>query len=348
MRSAGCTRHVAGRNSKHLFALTCEECCEVFRRVAAPYCKARDWYRRALKDGMPDESPPCGLPDGLGWSAPAVDAMAEQDGVVKLVFRLADGARVETVVIPASNRTTLCVSSQAGCRMGCLFCTTGARGFCRDLRPEEIVGQVYAARHVLGHAVDNIVFMGMGEPLDNAAHVFQAIRVLSDQRGFDIAPRRMTLSTAGLPEGIRMLGERGFPGLRLAISLNAANDRLRSRLMPVNRHYPLAVLKQALQKYPLRGKELFFIEYVLLQGVNDSPEHAAELAMFVRDIPVRVNVIAFNPGPLSRFTAPDTDGCRRFCACLAREGIFVRQRSSRGQGIQAACGQLGTGAAAAP
>lgn len=203
------------------------------------------------------------------------------------------------------------------------------------------MGQLFAVRHVLGRAVDNIVFMGMGEPLDNIANVVQAIRVMSDQRGFDIAPRHVTVSTAGLPDGIRHLGAAGLPGLRLALSLNAANDTLRSRLMPVNRSYPLAVLKQTLQSYPLRAKEVFFIEYVLCRGVNDSPEHACELARFLSDIPARVNVIGFNPGRSSLFEHPGEEGCRRFCMLLDREGVFVRLRSSRGQAIQAACGQLG-------
>lgn len=327
----------------HLFALTCEECAGAFLAAGTARCHALAWYRRALKNGRPDHEPGHRMPAGLEWDAPAIDGMVEQDGVVRIVCRLADGVRVESVIISMPGRTTLCVSSQAGCRMGCLFCTTGAQGFRRDLRTEEIVGQVYAVRHVLGRAVDNIVFMGMGEPLDNAANVFQALRVLSDQRGLDIAPRRMTVSTAGLPEGMRKLGELGLPGLRLAISLNAANDELRSMLMPVNRSHPLAALKQAFYDYPLRKKDVLFIEYVLLKGVNDSAHHAAELAMFLRDVPARVNVIGCNPGPGSRFESPGEEECRQFCAQLARNHVFVRLRSSRGQGIQAGCGQLASG-----
>lgn len=321
----------------HIFACTCDEFADALRPVRGGLAHAVDLYRRALKYGD------CtGLPPGIGCRASEIDATVETEGIVKAVFRLADGVRVEAVVIPQPGRTTLCVSSQAGCRMGCLFCTTGAHGFVRDLRTEEIVGQLFAVRHVLGRSVDNIVFMGMGEPLDNIATVVQAIRVISDQRGFDIALRRITVSTAGLPDGIRQLGAAGLPGLRLALSLNAANDHLRSRLMPVNRSYPLAVLKQALESYPLRKKEVFFIEYVLLKGVNDTPEHAVELARFLSDIPARVNVIGCNPGPAGRFENPGEEGLRRFCTLLAREGVFVRLRSSRGQDIQAACGQLGT------
>lgn len=325
----------------HLFSLTCDECIEAFSAVGTARFHALEWYRQALKYGRPDGEPGFRLPGGLDWSTPGICASAEQDGVEKMAFELGDGVRVETVIIPADGRTTLCVSSQAGCRMGCLFCATGAGGFRRNLRPEEIVAQVFAVRHGLNRPVDNIVFMGMGEPLDNIDALVQAIRVLSDQRGFDISPRRMTISTAGIPEGIRRLGALGLPGLRLAISLNAANDTLRSQLMPVNRRYPLAKLKKALHDYPLKKKEVFFIEYVLLKGINDGPEHAAELAGFLEGLPVRVNVIGYNPGPGSRFESPGPEACRSFCDLLARAGVFVRLRTSKGQGIQAACGQLG-------
>ncbi len=327
----------------HLFALTCDEFSEVLSVVGTKQFHATAWYRSVIKNGRPDSTSICRLPDDFDWSVPDIDAMDEHEGVVKIIFRFVDGVRVEAVVIPSERRTTLCVSSQAGCRMGCLFCCTGANGFSRDLRCQEIVGQVFAVRHVLGRSVDNIVFMGMGEPLDNISNVVQALRVLSDQRGFDIAPRHITVSTAGLPDGIRHVGDLGLPGLRLAISLNAANDELRSSLMPVNRRYPLAALKQALQDYPLKKREIFFIEYVLLKGVNDSPEHGAELVRFLTGLPVRVNVIDYNPGHGSRFESPGHAACKRFCALIARQGIFVRLRSSRGHGIQAACGQLGAG-----
>jgi len=327
----------------HLFSLTCDECAEAFSAVGTARVHAVAWYRQAMKHGsLGGESDLC-LPAGLAWNTPGICGKVQQDGVEKIVFELKDGVRVETVLIPAANRTTLCVSSQAGCRMGCRFCCTGAHGFIRNLSCEEIVGQVFAARHDLEHSIDNIVFMGMGEPLDNIDNVVQAIRVLSDPRGFDIAPRHITLSTAGLPDGIRFLGDLGLPGLRMAISLNAANDELRSYLMPVNHRYPLAVLKQALQEYPLKKREVFFIEYVLLKGVNDGPEHAAELIRFVEDLPVRVNVIAYNAGSDGCFMSPTTEDCQHFCALIADAGVFVRLRSSRGHDILAACGQLGAG-----
>lgn len=336
----------------HLLSLTCNELAGALHTGSGKgMFHAAALYRHVFKRGNPDLSAVPELPQAwllkknlqcaFDVKAPDIAAVVGQEGVTKIVFSLADGQRVESVWIPMPGRSTLCISSQAGCRMGCAFCRTGSLGLLRNLLAEEIVGQVYAVRHGLGRAVDNIVFMGMGEPLDNFENVMQAIRVLSDQRGLDIPHSHMTISTAGLTDGIRRLGELGWPGLNLAVSLNAADDELRSQLMPVNAIHPLAQLKQALQSYPLRKKGVFFIEYVLLKGVNDRREHAAGLARFLEGLPVRVNVIGYNPGPDGLFESPGEQHCRLFCTWLAGEGIFVRMRVSRGTGILAACGQLG-------
>jgi 23S rRNA (adenine2503-C2)-methyltransferase len=336
----------------HLFSLTCTSFADALHEGwGKGMFYAAAVYRHVFKRGATDiaatpELARAGLikqelQHAFDVSAPAIADVVEQDGVTKIVFSLADGLRVESVWIPMPRRSTLCISCQVGCRMGCAFCRTGSLGLLRNLAVEEIVGQVYAVRHVLGHAIDNIVFMGMGEPLDNFDNVMQAVRVLSDQRGLDIPHSHMTISTAGLTDGIRRLGELCWPGLNLALSLNAADDELRSQLMPINDLHPLAHLKQALRSYPLRKKGVFFIEYVLLKGVNDSCGQAAELARFLEGLPVRVNVIGYNPGPASLFESPGEETCKLFCAWLAREGIFVRMRPSRGQGIHAACGQLG-------
>jgi 23S rRNA (adenine2503-C2)-methyltransferase len=336
----------------HLFSLTCNEFAAVLReRWDKGMFHASAAYRHVFKMGIPDiasvpeYSSAQGLArelcDAFDCRAPFIENSVEHDGVTKIVFQLPGSVRVESVLIPMPHRSTLCLSSQAGCRMGCLFCHTGSCGFVRNLTTDEIVGQVYAVRHGLGRRVDNIVFMGMGEPLDNFDNVAQAIRILSDQRGFDIAHSHMTVSTAGLPDGIRRLGELGWPTLKLAISLNAATDAVRSQLMPVNRRYPLAVLKQALHSYPLRPQGVLFIEYVLLKGVNDSQKHAAELVRFLDGLPVRVNVIRYNPVSGGLFESPAGEDCRGFCARLVGEGLFVRLRASRGLGLQAACGQLG-------
>ncbi|HSM73796.1 MAG TPA: 23S rRNA (adenine(2503)-C(2))-methyltransferase RlmN, partial [Desulfobacterales bacterium] len=247
---------------------------------------------------------------------------------------------------PAANRTTLCVSAQVGCRMGCRFCATGAMGFGRNLLPEEIVWQVWAARFRLAARVDNVVFMGMGEPLDNFAPLARALRVMSDQRGLDIAPRRITVSSAGHAEGIRRLGRLGLPNLRLAVSLNAADDRLRSRLMPINRRYPLACLKAALEGFPIGRDGVVLVEYVLLAGVNDARSDAAGLAAYLKGLVVRVNLIAYNGGGRSGFAAPPAAQVARFRRWLAEEGVFCCRRQPRGRDILAACGQLGASLAA--
>jgi 23S rRNA (adenine2503-C2)-methyltransferase len=263
-------------------------------------------------------------------------------GVMKFVSRLADGEHIESVIIPAAGRTTLCISSQAGCRMGCLFCATGRMGFRRDLAAEEIVWQIMAARFLLCRRVDNIVFMGMGEPLDNLDAVARALHVITDQRGLDIAPRHVTVSTAGHADGIRALVAIGFPHLRVAVSINATDDALRSRLMPINRKYPLSKLRETMDTLARGRGETVLIEYVLLAGVNDSEDDAASLARYLKGLPVRVNVIAYNSTQGAIYDTPKPAQIRRFVARLAAEKLFVRIRQSRGQGLLAACGQLGS------
>ena len=336
----------------HFFSLTSTEFLSIMHeRWGKGLFHGLAAYRQVLKHGKPDiaaapefSANPALARDicsAFALTVPQIAEIAEDAGSAKIVFRLSDGLLVEAVWLPMPRRATLCISSQAGCRMGCTFCRTGALGFKRDLLAEEIAGQVWAVRHGLGRPVDNIVFMGMGEPLDNFDNVAQAIRVLSDQHSFDIAHSRITVSTAGLPHGIHRMGELNWPGLNLAVSLNAANDGLRSQLMPVNGTYPLQHLKNALLSYPLRKRGVFLIEYVLLKGVNDGPEHAAELIGFVEGLPVKVNVIGYNRVPDLLFESPGEEACRLFCKRIADGGIFVRLRSSRGQGVRAGCGQLG-------
>jgi 23S rRNA (adenine2503-C2)-methyltransferase len=224
--------------------------------------------------------------------------------------------------------------------MNCAFCATGAGGFTRNLSAAEIVTQVWAAVFTLGCRIDNIVFMGMGEPLDNIDNVVQSIRGMSDQRGFDIPQRSITLSTAGHADGIKELGCRNVPHIKLAVSLNAPNNDLRSRLMPINKKYPLEKLKEQLRLFPLGKRGVFFIEYVLLEGVNDSREMAHQLADFLEGLPVRVNLIAFNESPLCGFKSPPAAKVKQFASWLTGRNLFVRTRKSYGQDISAACGQL--------
>lgn len=336
----------------NLFELTFEQLVgEMKRRYGKGLYHAAALYREIFKKGNTSLS---GVPEFS--SSPSLAAQLagdmclpscriterqEDEGVVKFASALADDRIIESVIIPSHGRTTLCVSSQVGCRMGCRFCVTGRTGFVRNLTVGEIVWQAHAAQFGLSQKIDNIVFMGMGEPLDNFDHSMQALRVMSDQRGLDIAQSHITLSSAGHADGIRDLGASNFRNLRLAVSLNAANDALRSYLMPINQKYPLARLKQELRAFPLGKRGVIFIEYVLIEGVNDSRENARELASYLFDLPVRVNVIAYNPGGSQIYAAPSPEKVQRFCGWLSDERLFVRLRRPRGQSIMAACGQLG-------
>lgn len=295
---------------------------------------------------LPSSTPPSGLtdlkfPDGLP-GLPQLIARQEEQGVTKLLFQLTDGLEIETVVLPMPRHVTLCISCQVGCRMGCRFCETGRMGLKRNLEVEEIVAQVHFGRSVLGLGVRNVVFMGMGEPLDNIDAVIQAVRVLTDQRGINITLRHITLSTAGIVPGIQRLAGLNWPRLSLAISLNAPDDKLRRQLMPAAAAaWPLSTLKQALKNYPLPADGFFFIEYVLIRGINDSAEHARQTAAWLKDLPAKVNLIACNPRSDSPFGAPFAEDIERFRRILVEERLFVRLRGSRGRSIRAACGQLG-------
>jgi 23S rRNA (adenine2503-C2)-methyltransferase len=261
--------------------------------------------------------------------------------LTKIVLRLGDGFEVESVIVPMASHTTICISSQVGCRMGCRFCETAQLGFKRNLDAGEIVAQVWIARHILGCDIRNVVFMGMGEPLDNFDQVTQAMRVLSDQRGLDIAKGRMTLSTAGLVDGLARLAALGWPQPKLAVSLNAASDGVRNRIMPINRRYPLAALRRALLNYPLGNKDALFFEYVLIPGLNDDPADVRHLVEFLSPFRAKVNLIPLNPRRQAPFRAPTQNEIDRFHTMLVQEGLFVRLRITKGHEIMAACGQLG-------
>jgi 23S rRNA (adenine2503-C2)-methyltransferase len=263
-----------------------------------------------------------------------------QDGTRKLLFELADGARVESVLIPEQDHSTLCISSQAGCRQGCRFCRTASLGFQRNLTPAEITGQVLTARAMSAEdrPLTNLVFMGMGEPLDNLDNLNIALEHILGDHGLQMSQRRVTVSTVGLVDRLAELG-RCTPAA-LAVSLNAPNDELRSRLMPVNTRFPLAMLKEALLAYPLKPTRRITLEYVLLAGINDQPEHARELAKWVHGLKCKVNLIAFNPHPGSEFERPDDAVIERFQKILIDKHITALLRASRGSDISAACGQL--------
>ena len=261
-----------------------------------------------------------------------------QDGSRKLVFRLDDGARVSSVLMPDDGRVTLCLSTQVGCGYACAFCLTGTMGLTRNLTAAEMLGQVLRA-NATEHAT-HLVFMGMGEPLANYAEVLRTLRILTDAKlGFGYSPRRITVSTVGLVTGIEKLGRENLK-VNLAISLHAASDEIRSRLMPVNRAWDLQALMGAVRRYPLAPRQRVFFEYVLLDGVNDAPEEAHRLARLLRNIRAKVNLIPFNDWPGSDFRRPPLARILAFQSILLEAGITTTVRWSRGEDIGAACGQL--------
>ncbi len=282
------------------------------------------------------------LEESFTLSAPAVTGVrSSPDGTAKLVLRLADGSPCETVVIPEGRRLTQCLSSQAGCPLGCTFCQTGRMGFTRNLTAAEIAGQWLAARRRRpgGPEVTNFVFMGMGEPLLNYEAVRDAVGILTAPWGAGISPSRITVSTAGIVPAMARMG-REMPEVGLAVSLNAPDDSLRDRLMPVNRKYPLGELVEALRRYPAKRRPVT-VEYVLLGGVNDSAKMAAALADLLRGVRCKINLIPFNRHSEIPYVPPSERAVEGFQAVLRRAGYTAPVRRSKGGDIAAACGQLG-------
>jgi 23S rRNA (adenine2503-C2)-methyltransferase len=241
-----------------------------------------------------------------------------------------------------NNYTTLCVSSQAGCRFGCVFCETGKNGFIRNLTTEEIVGQLYNARFLLKNSsIKNIVFMGMGEPLDNTENVIQAVKIISDQRCFNIARKNITISTIGIPDQIEKLSSNLNPVPNLAVSLNSAVNSTRSKIMPINKKHDLSDLRTALLSYPLRSSSAILFEYLLMPVINDSYDDAQELIDFVKPFKARVNIIPYNENSCAYISSPSYEKVKEFSKWLADKSIFVRMRTRKGSKLMAACGQLG-------
>jgi 23S rRNA (adenine2503-C2)-methyltransferase len=272
-------------------------------------------------------------------------SQASADGTRKWLLRLESGQAIEMVFIPEPGRGTLCISSQVGCTMDCGFCSTGQQGFNRNLSTAEIVGQVWLANRELGYSPDgdrvitNVVFMGMGEPLMNYRNVVPAAEVMMDDLGLDLSRRRVTISTSGLvPQMMRIADE---TNVALAVSLHAPNDELRSELMPINRRHPIGSLLEACWHYVEKqnARNVTF-EYVMLDGVNDRPEHARQLASLLRGRPAKVNLIPFNPFPRTRYRRSTEQAIERFRDLLIKGGIIATIRRTRGDDIDAACGQL--------
>lgn len=269
------------------------------------------------------------------------------DGTHKWLLRLADGNAIETVFIPEDDRGTLCVSSQVGCALDCTFCSTARQGFNRNLTTAEIIGQLWVAKRTLQadprgeRAVSNVVLMGMGEPLLNFDNVINALRLMLDDNAYGLSKRRVTLSTSGVLPALDRLAD--TLDVSLAVSLHAPNDELRDQLVPLNRKYPihdlLAMCRQFLAKKTTERNHITW-EYVMLDGMNDKDEHAHQLAKLLRGIPSKINLIPFNPFPETRFKRSSNNRIHRFRDILVEAGYTVITRKTRGDDIDAACGQL--------
>lgn len=271
------------------------------------------------------------------------------DGTRKWLFDVGNGNAVEAVFIPEDDRGTLCISTQAGCAMGCLFCSTGKQGFNRNLTTGEIVGQLWTAERELrreggitdpnDRVISNVVLMGMGEPLQNLDNVIPALRIFLDDNGYGLSRRRVTVSTSGLVRQMDKLGE-AVP-VALAVSLHAPDDALRDKLMPVNKKHPLEELLAACRRYlKVAPRDFITFEYLLLGGINDAPEQATALVKLVKTVPCKFNLIPFNPFPDSDLKQPEREKVLAFAKILNDAGIVTTVRKTRGDDIAAACGQL--------
>lgn len=267
------------------------------------------------------------------------------DGTRKWLLDVGNANAVETVFIPETNRGTLCISSQAGCALDCAFCSTGKQGFNRNLSAAEIIGQLWLANRMLGangdgeRVISNVVMMGMGEPLANFDNVVSALKLMLDDNAYGLSRRRVTVSTSGIVPAMDRL--RDTCPTALAVSLHASNDALRDRLVPINQKYPLRELMAACRRYLEKApRDFVTFEYVMLDGINDSDAHARELIALVRDVPCKFNLIPFNPFPGSGFERSPAPRIRRFAEILIDAGIVTTTRKTRGDDVDAACGQL--------
>jgi 23S rRNA (adenine2503-C2)-methyltransferase len=339
-------------SSADFFELSRPELAELLKeRFGAPAYRADQIFEWVYKQGVFDFSKMTNLSAALrGKLAEAFyfpkpitrQRQISSDGTRKYLFELDAGHLVESVMIKQPNRMTLCVSSQVGCGMGCAFCRTATMGFQHNLRASEILQQVLAVREDaanFGDMFHNIVFMGMGEPLHNFAGVTRALTLLRDQKALDFSGRKITVSSVGLVPAIAKFGKSGID-VNLAISLNATTDDVRSRIMPINKRFPIEKLLQTLREFPLKPRRKITIEYVMLAGVNDSEADMKRLPKLLHGIPVKVNLIPYNENAGLGFRQPERDTIFLWQDFLVRAGLDTTIRWSKGRDIDAACGQL--------
>ncbi len=314
----------------------------IHQKGASDFAQMTD-LARSLRDKLPGV---CTITD-----LPVLSRQDSADGTIKWLFDVGDGNAVETVFIPEEDRGTLCISSQAGCAVGCRFCSTGHQGFSRNLTTGEILAQLWHAEHFLRRhlkrgerVITNVVMMGMVEPLQNYHALVPALRAMLDDHGYGLSRRRVTVSTSGVVPMIDRLAQ-DCP-VALAVSLHAPNDPLRDDLVPLNRKYPIAELLDACLRYlPAAPRDFITFEYCMLDGVNDQPEHARELLALLkqhgeRGVPCKINLIPFNPFPDSGLTCSPRAVVQRFGQMLSEAGVVTTVRKTRGDDIDAACGQL--------
>ncbi len=336
-----------------ILGLTCQQFQSQAAQSGVAHLRSREVYRTFHRTGL--------LGADAHWLADErmpVQIVQVDGQTLKFTLRHPDGFETESVVIPMHHRTggstrTLCVSSQIGCAMGCEFCETAQMGLVRNLTAGQIAGQLHAARFLVenpfeggvGFAIKNIVFMGMGEPMDNLDAVMQAIRVMTDTNAYALAPSNISVSTVGRVAGIRKFGEmvaqHGFHRLNLAVSLNAPNDQVRQQIMPIARSEPIATLMEELQKFPKRKNAAFCMEYVLIPGVNDSLQDCDEVCALLRPLRCSLNVIPYNPRRNSPWPAPTERSVQEWVERAVSNGQFCKRRGTKGRSAMAACGQLG-------
>jgi 23S rRNA (adenine2503-C2)-methyltransferase len=337
-------------------SLELDDLREILSKLGQPAYRARQitkWlYRKRAKsfDQMTDLSRDLRgkLADQLAWNnLDIVRVLGSSDTTRKFLFRLVDDNLIESVLIPASpalygsrsDRRTICISTQVGCAYGCRFCASGLEGFSRNLQPNEIIDQIIAVERETGEKIDNIVFMGMGEPLANFDNLLRSIRIINAPWGLAIGARHITVSTSGLAPQIRRLADEPLQ-IRLAISLHGATDDVRQKIMPINRRYNLETLLSACDYYASQKKQHLTFEYILIENVNDSDDQAEQLAKHARRLKAKVNLIPYNTVHGLPWSRPPQDRQEKFLSILRARGIAATLRREKGHDIDAACGQL--------
>ncbi len=333
---------------RNFYSLTLEDLQQEFKKVGKEKFRSQQIFKWLYEHRVTDPSQMSNLskdfraelPKSFSFEMPAVlKHLKSVDGTQKLLFDMGGGNTVEAVLIPSDGRLTLCISSEVGCNMACKFCFTGKQKLKRRLKTEEIVGQFMQCHDRLepGQRISNIVFMGMGEPLDNCEAVFKSIEILHSTWGMNLSKKKITVSTSGIvPEMWRIAAA----GVRLAVSLNAPNDEIRDQVMPINKKWPIKELFKACREYNKETGDKITFEYVLLKGVTDRVEQARELALLTKSVPCKINIIPFNEHPGSGYERPDDEQVQKFHQELMDSGAHVLLRRTMGRDIFAACGQL--------